>query len=154
MRLKFGDAFEDLNSENTKERFSDIGNYEADGTRDEGCDNLPIEQKGVSRAYNVKPVSGVLLFGPPGTGKTMLMRALANEIHVGFYLIKAANMVSAMPGETEKRLANVFNIARKNMPCILFIDEIDSIGRDKAQIRGRRISKGNANPNTNGDGRL
>jgi SpoVK/Ycf46/Vps4 family AAA+-type ATPase len=131
LRMKFGDAFEDLASETTREKFSDIGNYEA--TKKELSDAIifPIEEKGVSRAYNVKPVRGVLLFGPPGTGKTMIMKALANEIHVGFYLIKASNLVSAMPGETERRLANVFNIARKNQPCVLFIDEIDSIGRSR-----------------------
>jgi len=131
LRLKFGDAFEDLASETTHERFGDIGNYES--TKKELSDAIifPIEEKGVSRAYNVKPVRGVLLFGPPGTGKTMIMKALANEIHVGFYLIKASNMVSAMPGETERRLSNVFNIARKNQPCVLFIDEIDSIARSR-----------------------
>ena len=131
LRMKFGDAFEDLSSESTREKFSDIGNYES--TKKELKDSIifPIEEKGVSRAYNVKPVRGVLLFGPPGTGKTMIMKALANEIHVGFYLIKASNLVSALPGETERRLSNVFNIARKNQPCVLFIDEIDSIARSR-----------------------
>ncbi len=131
LRMKFGDAFEDLSSESTREKFSDIGNYES--TKQELKDAIifPIEEKGVSRAYNVKPVRGVLLFGPPGTGKTMIMKALANEIHVGFYLIKASNLVSASPGETERRLSNVFGIARKNQPCVLFIDEIDSIARSR-----------------------
>jgi transitional endoplasmic reticulum ATPase len=131
LRMKFGDAFEDLSSETTRQKLSDVGNYEA--TKKELTDSIifPIEQRGVSRAYNVKPVRGVLLFGPPGTGKTMIMKALANEIHVGFYLIKASNLVSSMPGETERRLANVFKIARKNQPCVLFIDEIDSIGRSR-----------------------
>ena len=134
LRMKFGDAFEDLSSESTREKFSDIGNYEA--TKQELKDAIifPIEEKGVSRAYNVKPVRGVLLFGPPGTGKTMIMKALANEIHVGFYLIKASNLVSAAPGETERKLANVFNIARKNQPCVLFIDEIDSIARSRQRF--------------------
>lgn len=134
LRMKFGDAFEDLSSESTREKFSDIGNYES--TKQELKDAIifPIEEKGVSRAYNVKPVRGVLLFGPPGTGKTMIMKALANEIHVGFYLIKASNLVSSAPGETERRLANVFNIARKNQPCVLFIDELDSIARSRQRF--------------------
>ncbi|MDE1865572.1 MAG: AAA family ATPase [Candidatus Micrarchaeota archaeon] len=131
LRMKFGDAFEDLASETTRERFGDIGNYESTKKELQDAIIFPIEEKGVSRAYNVKPVRGVLLFGPPGTGKTMIMKALANEIHVGFYLIKASNLVSAMPGETERRLANVFKIARKNQPCVLFIDEIDSIARSR-----------------------
>ena len=133
LRLKFGDAFEDLASEGAKERFSDIGNYEA--TKRELSDAIifPLEQKGISKAYNVKPIRGLLLFGPPGTGKTMLMRAIANEIHAGFFLIQGSNMISGIPGETQRKLANVFKIARKNMPCVLFIDEIDSIARSRRE---------------------
>ena len=154
LRMKFGDAFEDLSSESTREKFSDIGNYESTKKELQDAIIFPIEQKGVSRAYNVKPVRGVLLFGPPGTGKTMIMKALANEIHVGFYLIKASNLVSSAPGETERRLANVFNIARKNQPCVLFIDELDSIARSQAAVRGRRVKEGHADPATHGDGRI
>jgi SpoVK/Ycf46/Vps4 family AAA+-type ATPase len=131
LRLKFGEAFEDLAAQDTKERFDDIGDYAATKKELKDAIIFPIEQKGISRAYNVKPVKGVLLFGPPGTGKTMLMRAVANEIHVGFYLIKASNLISPMPGETERHLAGIFAIARKNMPCVLFIDEIDSIARSR-----------------------
>lgn len=130
-RMKFGDAFESLSDQNSGDRFSGIGNYEA--TKKELFDAIisPIEQRGVSNAYNVRPVRGVLLFGPPGTGKTKLMRAMANEIHANFYVVKAANIVSAVPGESERKIANVFSIARKNAPCVLFIDEIDAIARSR-----------------------
>ncbi len=130
-RLKFGDAFESLSDQNSADRFSNIGNYES--TKKELFDAIisPIEQRGVSNAYNVRPVKGVLLFGPPGTGKTKLMRAMANEIHANFYVVKAANIVSAVPGESERMIANIFSIARKNAPCVLFIDEIDAIARSR-----------------------
>jgi transitional endoplasmic reticulum ATPase len=133
LRLKFGEAFEDLLATSPTEKFADIGDYEA--TKKELKDAIvsPIEEKAVSRAYNIKAVKGVLLFGPPGTGKTLIMRAIANDIRAGFYVIRASNLVSGVPGDTERRLSKIFEVARKNAPCILFIDEIDAITRSRAQ---------------------
>jgi transitional endoplasmic reticulum ATPase len=127
IRMKFGDAFEDLSASDQRETFDDIGNYES--TKKELKEGIisPIEQKGVSHAYNIEPTKGILFFGPPGTGKTMMMRALANEIHAGFYYVKATNLISAYPGESERLIANIFTIARKNSPCVLFFDELDSL---------------------------
>ena len=123
LRLKFGEAFEDLLATSPSEKFSDIGDYEA--TKKELHDAIisPIEEKAVSRAYNIKAIKGLLLFGPPGTGKTLIMRAIANDIRAGFYVIRASNLISGVPGDTEKRLSKIFETARKNAPCILFIDE-------------------------------
>ena len=136
LRMKFGEAFEDLEAGNVTETFDSIGNYEATKEELKNAVLAPIEQKAISRAYNIRPAKGILFFGPPGTGKTMMMRALANEIRAGFYYVKASNLISAYPGETEKMLANIFNIARKHAPCVLFFDEIDSIAvsRDSSDI--------------------
>ncbi len=133
LRIKFGEAFEDLSASTPTEKFSDIGDYEATKKELREAIVSPIEQKAVSRAYNIKPVKGVLLFGPPGTGKTLLMRAIANDIRAGFFLVRSPDLVSANAGETERRLANIFTTARKNAPCILFFDEIDSITRSRSQ---------------------
>ena len=133
LRLKFGEAFEDLLAGGSNEKFSDIGDYEATKKELREAIISPIEEKAVSRAYNIKPVKGILLFGPPGTGKTLLMRAIANDIRAGFYLVRAANLVSGVPGDTERRLSKIFEVARKNAPCILFFDEIDSITRNRSQ---------------------
>ncbi len=133
LRMKFGEAFEDLEAGNVSETFDDIANYAA--TKRELVDAVlaPIEERAISKAYNVKPSKGILFFGPPGTGKTLMMRALANEVHAGFFYVKASNLISAFPGETERMISNIFTIAKKNAPCILFFDEIDSIApsRDK-----------------------
>ena len=133
LRLKFGEAFEDLMASSPSEKFGDIGDYEATKKELKEAIISPIEEKAVARAYNIKPAKGVLLFGPPGTGKTMLMRAIANDIRAGFYLVRTPNLVSGIPGDTEKRLSNIFAIASKNAPCILFFDEIDSIARSRSQ---------------------
>ncbi len=133
LRLKFGEAFEDLVASSPSERFSDIGNYEA--TKKELRDAVisPIENKALAKAYNIKPVKGILLFGPPGNGKTMLMRAIANDIHAGFFLVRSPDLISSAPGDTEKRLNNIFNVASKNSPCVLFFDEIDAVARSRSK---------------------
>ncbi|MCL4371805.1 AAA family ATPase [Candidatus Marsarchaeota archaeon] len=130
-RMKFGEAFEDLQQGNVHETFDDIGNYE--NTKEELKEAVigPLEKHGISRAYNIKPLKGLLFFGPPGTGKTMMMRALANEIHANFFYVKATNLISAYTGESEKLVSNIFATAKKNTPCILFIDEIDSIAQSR-----------------------
>ncbi len=136
IRMKFGEAFEDLEGGNVSETFDDIGNYES--TKKELKETIinPIEERGVSHAYNIKPTKGILFFGPPGTGKTMMMRALANEIHAGFFYVKATNLISAYPGESERLIGNIFSVAKKNAPCVLFFDEIDSLAlsRENASI--------------------
>jgi SpoVK/Ycf46/Vps4 family AAA+-type ATPase len=131
IRMKFGESFEDLQSEGTNETFDDIADYTE--VKKEMMRSIigPIEQRGVSRKYGIKPVKGVLLFGPPGNGKTMLMRALANEIHFGFYRIAAPSLISAYSGESEKKLSQIFTIAKKNSPCVLFVDEIDAVGTSR-----------------------
>ncbi len=134
LRMKFGEAFEELEVGKTNERLEDVANY--DTVKAELKDAIlgPIEERGISRAYNVEPSKGIVFFGPPGTGKTMIMRALANEIHAGFYYVKASNLISSYPGETEKKIAQIFSIARKHAPCILFFDEIDSIGMSRENV--------------------
>lgn len=131
LRMKFGEAFEELAGGMTNETFDNVANYES--TKKELTESVlaPIEQKAISQAYKVRPTKGILFFGPPGTGKTMIMRALANEIRGGFYYVKASNLISMYPGETEKRISQIFAIAKKHAPCILFFDEIDFIAKSR-----------------------
>ena len=141
LRMKFGEAFEDLESGNVSETFDDIANYAA--TKRELIDAVlaPIEDRAISKAYNVNPAKGILFFGPPGTGKTLIMRALANEIHAGFFYVKAPNIISAYPGETERMITNLFAIAKKHAPCVLFFDEIDTITRSRGSADTNDVSR-------------
>ena len=88
---------------------------------------LPLTHPEIFTNLGIDPPRGVLLYGPPGTGKTMLANAIANEINVPFISIAAPVIVSGMSGESEKKLREVFQEAKQQAPCILFIDEIDAI---------------------------
>ncbi len=125
---KFGEAFEDLTS-GSRETLDDIGNYEH--TKEELREAIlqPIEHKEIEGAYNIKPAKGILLFGPPGTGKTMLMRALSNEIRARFLYVKASTILSAQEGESAKTLSKIFDVAKAHTPTLLFFDEVESLAR-------------------------
>jgi len=126
---KFG--LQDLGESEGVDSLNDVGGYEDVKLELREAIIAPIKQKELAYTYGIKPPNGVLLFGPPGTGKTLLMKALAKELNVGFYYIKCSDLLSEWYGESEKNLAEVFTIARKKAPCVLFFDEIDSIGKKR-----------------------
>ncbi|KAI9678181.1 MAG: hypothetical protein M1817_006126 [Caeruleum heppii] len=96
---------------------------------------LPILYPEVYTFSGIQPPRGVLLHGPPGCGKTMIAHAFAAELGVSFIPISAPSIVSGMSGESEKKLRDCFDEAKKMAPCLMFIDEIDAITpkRESAQ---------------------
>ena len=92
----------------------------------------PLKYAEVFSQLNTKPPKGILLFGPPGTGKTMLAKAVANESEANFISIKGPELLSKWVGESEKAAREIFRKAKQAAPCIIFLDEIDSI----APVRG------------------
>ena len=82
-------------------------------------------------AIGAKIPKGVLLFGPPGTGKTLLARAVAGEAGVPFFTISGSDFVEMFVGVGASRVRDLFTQAKKNAPCIIFIDEIDAVGRQR-----------------------
>lgn len=84
----------------------------------------------------VNPPKGVLLYGPPGSGKTLIARAVANETGAFFFLINGPEIMSKMAGEAEGNLRKAFEEAEKNSPAIIFIDEIDSIAPKREKASG------------------
>jgi len=107
----------------------DVGGYESTEKELKESIIMPMKYKELSVVYGIRPPKGILLFGPPGTGKTLLMTALARELRIPFYYIKCSEILSQWYGESEKNVAELFKIARKNSPCVLFFDELDSIGK-------------------------
>jgi len=82
-----------------------------------------------ARRLGLRPPRGLLLFGMPGTGKTLFAKALAKELEIPFLEMKTENIVSSLYGETERNMAKALRIADEVAPCILFIDEVDRFGR-------------------------
>jgi transitional endoplasmic reticulum ATPase len=103
---------------------------------------LPLRHPELFKRLGVEAPKGVLLHGPPGTGKTLLAKAVANETNSNFSAIGGPEIMSKYYGESEEKLRNIFEQAEKNMPSIIFIDEIDSIAPKRDEVSGeveRRI---------------
>ncbi|MBW8783220.1 MAG: CDC48 family AAA ATPase [Novosphingobium sp.] len=97
---------------------------------------LPLRYPELFTRLGVDPPKGVLLHGPPGTGKTRLARAVANESEASFFTINGPEIMGSAYGESERRLREVFEEATKAAPSIIFIDEIDSIAPKRGQVTG------------------
>ena len=115
--------------------YDDIGGCRKQMAQIREMIELPLRHPTLFKTLGVKPPRGVLLYGPPGSGKTLIARAIANETGAFFFLINGPEIMSKMAGEAESNLRKAFEEAEKNSPAIIFIDEIDSIApkRDKTQ---------------------
>merc|ERR1719247_1143655 len=97
---------------------------------------LPLRHPQLFKNLGIKPPRGVLLYGPPGSGKTLIGRAVANETGANFYIINGPEIMSKMAGESESTLRKMFQQAEENAPAIIFIDEIDSIAPKREKTNG------------------
>ena len=129
---KFG--LRDLEEAAGVSSLKDVGDYEDVKEELKRSIMLPLEHHGVAHAYGIRPPNGILLFGPPGTGKTLIMTALAKELDYGFYYVKSSEILGSRFGESEKNITELFDIARRNAPCILFFDEIDAIAKRRDML--------------------
>ena len=123
---------------NTKVRFSDVAGAEEEKLElQEIVDFLKTPKKFTE--LGAKIPKGVLLVGNPGTGKTLFAKAVAGEASVPFFSISGSDFVEMFVGVGASRVRDLFNTAKKNQPCIIFIDEIDAVGRQ----RGAGLGGGN-----------
>ena len=97
---------------------------------------LPLRHPELFARLGIEPPKGVLLYGPPGTGKTLLAKAVANESDANFIAINGPEIMSKFYGESEQRLREIFEEAKKNAPSIIFIDEIDAIAPKRDEVVG------------------
>lgn len=97
---------------------------------------LPLKRPELLTMLGLEPTAGVLLVGPPGTGKTLTARALAEELNVNYVAIVGPEIMGKYYGEAEARLRGLFQKAVRSAPCLVFIDEIDSLAPDRSQVEG------------------
>ncbi|MEE2747173.1 MAG: CDC48 family AAA ATPase [Candidatus Thermoplasmatota archaeon] len=97
---------------------------------------LPLKHPILFRRLGIDPPKGVLLHGPPGTGKTMIAKAVANETNAHFTSINGPEIISKYYGESEKQLREIFDDAASNAPAVIFIDELDSIAPKREDVSG------------------
>jgi transitional endoplasmic reticulum ATPase len=116
--------------------WEDIGDLEEAKTRLREIVELPMRHPELFRHLGIEPPKGVLLYGPPGVGKTLLAKALANEVGAYFIAINGPEIMSKFYGESEQRLREIFEEAQKNAPAIIFIDEIDAIAPKREEVVG------------------
>ncbi|MDO6414005.1 CDC48 family AAA ATPase [Sphingomonas sp. BIUV-7] len=88
---------------------------------------LPLKDPDAFRRLGIRPAKGFLLYGPPGTGKTLLAKAVAREAQANFIATKSSDLLSKWYGESEQQIARLFSRARQVAPCVIFIDELDSL---------------------------
>lgn len=130
-----------------EERLNEVGYDDVGGVRKQMAQirelvELPLRHPQLFKSIGVKPPKGILLYGPPGSGKTLIARAVANETGAFFFLINGPEIMSKLAGESESNLRKAFEEAEKNSPSIIFIDELDSIAPKREKTHGeveRRI---------------
>ncbi|MEM4967562.1 MAG: CDC48 family AAA ATPase [Zestosphaera sp.] len=116
--------------------YEDVGGMKEVVERVRELIELPLKHPELFRKLGIEPPKGVLLYGPPGCGKTLLAKAVATEADAYFIAINGPEIMSKYYGESEQRLREIFEEARKNAPAIIFIDEIDSIAPKREEVIG------------------
>ena len=130
-----GSRAKQLTKDNPTNTFADVAGA------DEAVDELQevvdfLTDPSIYQQLGAKIPRGVLLYGPPGTGKTLLARAVAGEAGVPFYSISGSDFVEMFVGVGASRVRDLFKQARENSPCIIFVDEIDAVGRQRGSGMG------------------
>lgn len=117
-------------------RLDDVGGMQHVKDRLEAAFLAPMRNPELRKLYGKSLRGGLLLYGPPGCGKTFLARAVAGELGAAFYAVSLADVLDIYIGASERNLAEVFRTVRRHAPCVLFLDEIDALAQKRSQVRG------------------
>lgn len=136
----FGDEFDDADLEIEFEQRPDI-NFDRVGGMASVKEDIrmkilyPLENRELFEAYGKKAGGGVLLYGPPGCGKTLISRATAGEIQANFLTVGLHQILDMWLGKSEEKLHEIFELARRKAPSVLFFDEVDALAADRKDLR-------------------
>ena len=115
------------------ERYDDIGGLDQQVLEIQESVELPLKKPELFKRIGIEPPKGVLLYGPPGTGKTLLAKAVAHETEAHFLRVVGSELVQKYIGEGARLVRELFELAKKKSPSIIFIDEIDAIGASRTE---------------------
>ncbi|HUA40670.1 MAG TPA: ATP-binding protein [Streptosporangiaceae bacterium] len=116
-------------------RLADVAGMKEVKERLEAAFLAPMRNPELRRLYGKSLRGGLLMYGPPGCGKTFIARAVAGELGARFLAVSFADIVDSMLGQSERNIHELFGLARRSAPCVVFLDEVDAIGQKRTQLR-------------------
>jgi SpoVK/Ycf46/Vps4 family AAA+-type ATPase len=129
------DEADAYDAEHTGLKLADVAGMTEVKARLEAAFLAPMRNPELRRLYGKSLRGGLLLYGPPGCGKTFIARAVAGELGAKFIAVSFADIIDMFVGQSERNIHELFEIARRNAPCVLFLDEVDAIGQKRSQLR-------------------
>jgi len=130
--IEEADAYD---AEHTQLTLADVAGMTEVKQRLEAAFLAPMRNPELRRLYGKSLRGGLLLYGPPGCGKTFIARAVAGELGARFIAVSFADIIDMFVGQSERNIHELFEIARRNAPCVVFLDEVDAIGQKRSQLR-------------------
>jgi len=121
--------------EHTGLRLADVAGMTDVKQRLEAAFLAPMRNPELRKLYGKSLRGGLLMYGPPGCGKTFIARAVAGELGARFLAVSFADVIDSMLGQSERNIHEIFGVARENAPCVVFLDEVDAIGQKRTQLR-------------------
>jgi AAA+ superfamily predicted ATPase len=129
------DAVDAYEVEHATLRLADVAGMTQVKERLEAAFLAPMRNPELRQLYGKNLRGGLLLYGPPGCGKTFIARAVAGELGARFMAVSFADIIDMFVGQSERNIHELFESARRNAPCVLFLDEVDAIGQKRSQLR-------------------
>jgi SpoVK/Ycf46/Vps4 family AAA+-type ATPase len=130
--LDEADAFD---AQRTGLTLADVAGLDEVKKRLEAAFLAPMRNPELRNLYGKSLRGGLLLYGPPGCGKTFIARAVAGELGAKFISVSFADLIDMFVGQSERNIHDLFEVARRNAPCVVFLDEVDAIGQKRSQLR-------------------